>query len=468
MRTRGLSHTTLRTRFVAWLGSKVSLLGADVIDKSARVRSKQIVDGLIRVTQRRTEFAFGAVRAMFCLAVLARFLRTNDLDSAHDLERAYLEVPALIFAIVASAPLMLAAVRGRLPAWALDASALIDIAASSTTLLAGVLYPWDTYGGLLRISDIAVLPVLCLSAGLRLSARTTLVATVANGVMFATLVQLDLARNPTRADYGALDIELYAIYLLAASALGMVLTLRARSLAETAAQHALRAEAARNGLSDVLQDRHDVSSLLSSARINTELLRRRPQGPALGAQRELLAAVQGDLVELSRIVDESRDRAYTELAASARLDPVEVAEVAQGLITSLRMRFPHVGFELRDERTRHGPIAIAGGETGLERVLLNLLVNAAEGNGVAGASAVLIVLATLEHALELSVSDNGPGFSQALLLRRHERFATTKPHGSGLGLTLAERIVRASGGQLRLENSAIGARAIITLGGAPT
>ncbi|MEY4510199.1 MAG: hypothetical protein RLZZ450_2321 [Pseudomonadota bacterium] len=429
----------------------------------ARTRSRDIVEGLIRRAQRRTELGFGVVRVLFCLAILARFFRTNDLDSWRSIARAWLEIPAMLGAAAASAPLMVRASRSSLPRWALDASALVDVLATTSTLLAGVLYPWPTYVGLLRLPDLAVLPAVCLMSGLRLSVRTSLLASAVNALLFAALVYLDLTQNRAIAEYGASEIDLYVLYLAGAAALSVVLATRGRSLAENAARHALRAEAARDGLTHVLQDRHDVSSLLSSARINTDLLAR-PSGlyPAEGG-RALLGALQGNLLELSRIIDESRDRTYTELAASAQSESVDPAAIAHSLLAPLRSRYPNVRFELHDERVRQKPLCVAGGARGLERVLINLLVNATEGNGENGATEVLTLLSARGASAELSVLDNGPGFSASLLALRCERFSSTKRRGSGLGLALVESIVVASGGQLRLENTTKGARVTISL-----
>jgi signal transduction histidine kinase len=54
--------------------------------------------------------------------------------------------------------------------------------------------------------------------------------------------------------------------------------------------------------------------------------------------------------------------------------------------------------------------------------------------------------------LAIEVSDDGPGFPPALLARPIAPFASTKPSASGLGLYIAERLARASGGLLRREN----------------
>jgi len=53
----------------------------------------------------------------------------------------------------------------------------------------------------------------------------------------------------------------------------------------------------------------------------------------------------------------------------------------------------------------------------------------------------------------VSVSDTGGGIPQEQLNRIFEPFYTTKKKGSGLGLMIVQRIVRAHGGRIELESN---------------
>lgn len=54
--------------------------------------------------------------------------------------------------------------------------------------------------------------------------------------------------------------------------------------------------------------------------------------------------------------------------------------------------------------------------------------------------------------VELSVSDSGPGFSEAVLSQLFEPYVTTKPKGTGLGLAIVKKIVEEHGGMVIAEN----------------
>ena len=50
--------------------------------------------------------------------------------------------------------------------------------------------------------------------------------------------------------------------------------------------------------------------------------------------------------------------------------------------------------------------------------------------------------------VQITVADNGPGIDPAIASRLFESFATTKPRGLGLGLSIAQTIVEAHGGTI--------------------
>jgi hypothetical protein len=86
----------------------------------------------------------------------------------------------------------------------------------------------------------------------------------------------------------------------------------------------------------------------------------------------------------------------------------------------------------------------------LRHVLMNIIGNAIKHHDGKGVIRVLVHCS--EHRVEFSITDDGPGIPPDLIDRAFEPFQTLKSRddveGSGLGLSLARRLVESAGGQL--------------------
>ena len=65
--------------------------------------------------------------------------------------------------------------------------------------------------------------------------------------------------------------------------------------------------------------------------------------------------------------------------------------------------------------------------------------------------------------VELTLTDNGPGFPEELMDRLFEPYVTNKPKGNGLGLAIVKKIVEEHGGMVGAENDAAGGGARIRI-----
>ncbi len=114
---------------------------------------------------------------------------------------------------------------------------------------------------------------------------------------------------------------------------------------------------------------------------------------------------------------------------------------------------------------------VLGSETQMQRVLLNLLVNARGAMKHGGEIKISVTAGgplppSPAASIQLMVEDTGPGISSDFMQKIFKPFNTTKKasEGTGLGLYLSREIVLRHGGQLTVENkSQGGARFIIRL-----
>ncbi|MGH9810583.1 MAG: sensor histidine kinase, partial [Terriglobia bacterium] len=111
----------------------------------------------------------------------------------------------------------------------------------------------------------------------------------------------------------------------------------------------------------------------------------------------------------------------------------------------------------------------------LEQVLMNLAVNARDAMAHGGRLTIALSNEVLSQAtslrpegdyISIRVSDSGTGIKPEIIQNIFDPFFTTKGQreGSGLGLTVARRIIRKFGGDIRIESQeASGTSCIVTL-----
>jgi two-component system sensor histidine kinase FlrB len=101
------------------------------------------------------------------------------------------------------------------------------------------------------------------------------------------------------------------------------------------------------------------------------------------------------------------------------------------------------GVFLLDNRVEED--CLQGNQDALQGALNNLLNNAIE----AGADMISLVAVQMQHAIEITIQDNGPGMEAEQQAQLFEPFYTTKIHGTGLGLAVVESVVKAHKGSVR-------------------
>jgi signal transduction histidine kinase len=191
----------------------------------------------------------------------------------------------------------------------------------------------------------------------------------------------------------------------------------------------------KNGLAPI---RHVVRHL-------SEVAERDPgQLPAIFAERkgtlessvEYLDTLARNYARLSPVLDRSASHPNAILA--------EVARAVSG---------PGITVETR---LAEAPPAVRADPVVMRRVLENLVSNAVEAlDGRPGriALATSLVGEAGERRVRITVSDTGRGMTRDELERVFEDFYTTKPAGTGLGLTVVRRLLVDLGGSVRVDTA---------------
>ena len=97
---------------------------------------------------------------------------------------------------------------------------------------------------------------------------------------------------------------------------------------------------------------------------------------------------------------------------------------------------------------------VIGLSTELKHVFANLLLNARDAMEEGGA--IKVTAKTSVDTVTVVVADNGPGISPENLAKVFSPFFTTKPTGSGLGLSMAKDVMTRIGGAITVANAAAG------------
>ena len=84
----------------------------------------------------------------------------------------------------------------------------------------------------------------------------------------------------------------------------------------------------------------------------------------------------------------------------------------------------------------------------LQQVLMNLMLNGIEAMEDTGGELTVASKRSEDGHLLISVSDSGSGLPVSESERIFEAFFTTKPQGTGMGLSISRRIIESYGGRL--------------------
>jgi len=251
---------------------------------------------------------------------------------------------------------------------------------------------------------------------------------------------------PGSTSYLTVHAVFILLYFLSTFAVIIMVLERARSDSERL--HARLREAERLATAGELAAgmAHEIRNPLAAI-LNATALLTEETGLTPDERASTLAALRTEARRLNRILSDFLQFARPQQARRAPGDIREVVQHVSSLIREDRSRAPRV-----DVRVAVDPAVprFAFDRDQVTQVLWNVALNAVE--AMNGRGRLSLEVNRRNGDVALSVSDTGAGIAAENLQRVFEPFYTGKPNGSGLGLTIAERIVGAHGGRIEIDS----------------
>jgi signal transduction histidine kinase len=252
--------------------------------------------------------------------------------------------------------------------------------------------------------------------------------------------------EPGTPAYLAVHATFITLYFLSTFAVIIMVLERARS--ESERLHARLREAERLATAGELAAgmAHEIRNPLSAILNATALLADDTQLTA-EERAGTLAAMRTEARRLNRILSDFLRFARPQAARVAPGDVRDVLEHVSGLIRDDRPRAARV-----DVKVAVDPALprFAFDRDQLIQVVWNLALNGVE--AMNGRGRLSLEGARQNGHVAVAVSDSGPGIPAERRGRVFEPFYSGKPNGTGLGLTIAERIVTAHGGRIEIDS----------------
>lgn len=188
---------------------------------------------------------------------------------------------------------------------------------------------------------------------------------------------------------------------------------------------------------------HEINNPLQSIRLYLELVA--DQGDPDSRSQHYLDIAQEQVDRISGIVSRLLQQLYQ--PSEEPLTPVDLNAVLEDLLALFQRQVEEHRIDVTLALSNAVP-PVMGASNALRQVCLNVLLNAMEAMPDGGTLRVRSELLDAD-TVRLTFEDSGVGVNPDALARITDPFYTTKPHGTGLGLTVSDRIVRDHGGSLR-------------------
>ena len=186
---------------------------------------------------------------------------------------------------------------------------------------------------------------------------------------------------------------------------------------------------------------HEVRNPLTAVRLDLQRLNERlpPEGDLHDRMRRILSVID----RLNRTVTGSLRVARS---GSVTLRPVALNVALDPAIDAATPELQARGVAMVREGLDARSVWLKGDADALTQLFLNLLLNAAQAIDETGS--VIVNIDRRADDASVMITDTGRGMTDEMLGRLQQPLHSTKPSGTGLGVTIARRIASAHGGAI--------------------
>jgi PAS domain S-box-containing protein len=185
-----------------------------------------------------------------------------------------------------------------------------------------------------------------------------------------------------------------------------------------------------------------IGAVVTNAEACVRLLDR--DEPDLPEAREAALEMVRDARRAAEVIDHVRSL-YRK--GSSQLDIVDVNQVIGDMVVMLRNEANRHSVTIHTDLAEGLPKVVAD-RVQLQQALMNLMLNGIEAMNDTSGELSVISKTTEDGQLLVSVSDSGIGLPVKHVERIFDAFFTTKPHGTGMGLSISRTIIESYGGHL--------------------
>ncbi len=207
---------------------------------------------------------------------------------------------------------------------------------------------------------------------------------------------------------------------------------------------------------------HELRNPLNAINIHLQLIgrhaRRAEDSPAVRKMVEAADVCRREVARLDGIISNFLGAVKPSELVLRESDALGLLEET---LTTVGPELADAGVHVEVRVPGERPPSVLADPDQLKQVFFNLLKNAREAMSAGGGS-LTVQAGTDDEAVILVIADNGGGMTEAELSQLFTPYFTTKRGGTGLGMMIVQRILRAHGGSVGVDSKK-GAGTVVTI-----